>query len=95
MQRGRVYPHAGGCLRLWQKAEKQAGGGPFCLPAQAEAQATGRRAGQHWADDCWPNSQGKRGQGVSRWPGVVSWQGRAVAWRGHAERELRAASSPM
>ena len=57
MQRGRVYPHAGGCLRLWQKAEKQAGGCPFCLLVQAEAQATGRRAGLHWADDCWPNSR--------------------------------------
>ena len=33
MQRARVYPHAGGCLRLWQKAtKKQAGGCLFACP---------------------------------------------------------------
>lgn len=95
MQRARVYPLGGGACACGRTAKKQAGGRPFCLPAQVEAQATGRRAGQHWANNCWPNSQGRCGQGVSRWPGVVSRQGRAVAWRGHAERELRAASPPM
>ena len=89
-QREARLPPWGGCLRLWQNGKKQAGGRPFCLPAQAEAQATGRVAGQHWVNDCWLNSQGKRQQSVSRWPEAVGWRGRAVAWRGpDVERAAR------
>lgn len=89
----------GGCLRLWQNDEKTGRGGvSFCLRWQPRGNrqpktlaVTGVEPVEQTGGACLASAW----QGVSRWPGVVSRQGRAVAWRGHAERELRAQGSSV